>query len=122
MKVLAFNNIFLRLCGIFCNDNDKVPRLIDKAISFSIRFLLVFGNLYCLGFSSATYLYHNRDDISNASMGLLLFFGGLSMFGSYAGFISNESNTKTLNRELQSLVNSGKQRMMNEFLLHFHCK
>lgn len=106
MIVLKFNKKVLIFCGILSKSENLT--LIEKALKVFINFLFVFGNVYCCGVSSAMYIYHNPDNISGVVNAVIFFFCGVSMFGSYLGFISNETNIKILHRKLQNLVNDGK--------------
>lgn len=105
MEVLKVNKMLLRFCGILWEDEG--PKPFEKALKLFVNFLFSFGYLYCLVFSSAMYMYHNQNDVSGAMNALILFFGGLSMFGSYFGFVVNEYSIKSLHYELQNLVNGG---------------
>lgn len=106
MKVLKLNQFFLESSGILSYDESPTP--IQKTLKLFINCIVVFGLLYCFVLCSTIYIYRNPNDVWGAAVGLVLIFGGLSMLGSYAGFISNESDIKIVYRELQNIVNNGK--------------
>lgn len=113
MKVLEYNNIFLRFCGILSKDEN--PKPIEKAWKYFINLIGVIGHLYCCVYAGAMYIYHNLNNFSGVVNAVMFVFGGLCMFGSYLGFISNESKIRILQHKLQTLVNDGKLNIESTF-------
>lgn len=106
MKVLELNTFYMRICGIQCNEGRLRP--MEKALKIFTNFLFMFGHLCCLAFCGSMYIYRNSHDVLGAANASILCFAGLSMFGSYLGFLVNEATINNLHHELQTIVNDGK--------------
>lgn len=104
MKVLKFSEKYLIYCGMYTYRN---PTIIDKIFKFVMNFIFL-GGITALWQCSSVYMYRNPNDVSNILNATLQLCAGILTTGTYFAIIFNEKKLKSMNRELQNIVDNGK--------------
>lgn len=100
MQVLELNRKILRLLGLCLECNATRRELYRSAFVNVVILASYFGIL----FTSATFVYDNYDNLSEAVYGLMQMVGYAAITGSYVSFMLNKIGVFDFFNELQGFV------------------